>query len=197
MVGKRTSRMPLWVVTSGSEVGAAIDGDVVSQFDQTLADFFVIGLNAAVFRNHAAPADEGHAQSLWQLEQRGLPRFVCCRTHPLVELHQFLIVSCRGVVCGHELPAGNSHLLHLLRPLRQIGNGSAQLLHIAGGVKQSGLTLAHQFAARTQIRGHHRTLPGIGLQNAFAQGFIGKGRQNREARGCDPAVPSLCRSSGR
>src|ERR1700683_5067616 len=49
----------------------------------------------------------------------------------------------------------------------------------------------YQFPARTQIGSNYRTLPGIGLENAFAQGLIGQRRQDRETRSRDPTFEVL------
>ena len=51
------------------EVGTAVDGDVVSTTSEFPADFFVVGFDAAIFRDDAAAANESH----FQLAPCGLP----------------------------------------------------------------------------------------------------------------------------
>src|ERR1700691_2407449 len=49
---------------SRGEVIAAIHRDIESQLDQTLADLFVVGFDATVFRNYASPSNESYADGL-------------------------------------------------------------------------------------------------------------------------------------
>ena len=43
----------------GSEVGTAVDGDIMSHFGKATASFFVVRFDPAITRNYATPSDEG------------------------------------------------------------------------------------------------------------------------------------------
>src|ERR1035441_2596007 len=44
-----------------SEIASAIDGDFMSQAGELATRLLIVGLDAAVFRDEAAPSDEGNA----------------------------------------------------------------------------------------------------------------------------------------
>ncbi len=89
---------------------------------------------------------------------------------------------------AHKLPPGAPHFLRKRRARAKHADLGGELADIAGGIKQSGLAIANEFAPRAKI-GSYDGAPGcIRLENGLAQRFVGAGRQHGELRLRDQRV---------
>ena len=144
---------PVVVGLRGTEIGSAIHGHVVPHLGQALADLFVVGFDAAVFRNHAAATDKSDPQRRFR-DRFGLgltifsDRGANCSYSPAFDV----------VALGRVLPADQA------RPAAPIFAESSgarpgtksprQLGDVTCPEQHAGFALMHQFPSRTQVRRH-------------------------------------------
>jgi hypothetical protein len=173
---------------TGRKVIPAIHGDFVASRGESSANFFVISFDAAVLSDHTASADEGDSQwsfpRIWRVRWLVLfyDQILFGSDQPIVDSRHRLIVKSRGVARSHKIPPPPSHRLSFFWIGTEKPQNIGQLLDVSDWIKHSGFAVPDELAPRPQIGGDHRTPLGVGLENCFAEGFVGVGWQNGVSR---------------